>query len=195
MLDTHARKIVQPLLNKVANVFIKLKITPNMISFLALIVGIFAPISLLLFEMPILSVCILWFSGFLDAVDGTVARITNKTTGFGTVMDITFDRIVEISVIVVLAYLYADTEFYFIILLSAIIISMTVFLSVGASSKKESEKTFHYQAGLAERSEGFIFFSMMMLFPKYLEVIVIVFIVAILLTALWRFYEAKKVLD
>ncbi len=47
--------------------------------------------------MKILSVCILWFSGFLDAVDGTVARITNKTTGFGTVMDITFDRCINLT--------------------------------------------------------------------------------------------------
>jgi len=72
---------------------------------------------------------------------------------------------------------------------------MTVFLTVGALSDKYSEKSFYYQPGLAERTEGFIFFSLMMIFNNYINIIVIIFSLAILYTAIQRILEAKKILS
>ena len=40
---------------------------------------------------------------------------------------------------------------------------MTIFLTVGALAQNNGMKSFRYQAGLAERSEGFICFSFMIL--------------------------------
>ncbi len=193
MLDTHARKLVQPAISGVAKVCIKLKLTPNVVTTIALFLGVMASFILYFYE-PILAVIILWISGFLDALDGTIARMTNKTSQFGTVMDITFDRVVEIGIIISIATLYPKSSFNLMLLLGAIVLSITIFLSVGATSNKKSEKTFHYQAGLAERTEGFIFFSLMMLFPKVLNEIIIVFIIVIMITFVWRFFEAKKIL-
>jgi archaetidylinositol phosphate synthase len=71
---------------------------------------------------------------------------------------------------------------------------MTVFLTVGALSEKHSEKSFYYQPGLAERTEGFIFFSLMMIMQKHISIIAILFALTIFYTAAQRVIEAKKIL-
>ena len=73
--------------------------------------------------------------------------------------------------------------------------SMTIFLTVGALSEKKGVKSFYYQAGVAERSEGFIFFSLMILIPSYLGIITNIFSILIIITAMQRFLEAKRLLD
>lgn len=193
MLDTHARKYVNPFIEKGANFFIKIKLSADSVTILALLFGIFASI-LLYFDQNIVAVLILWLSGYLDAVDGAIARKTNSSSSFGTVLDITSDRIVEIGIIIVTGIKFVDVRFNLIILLSCILLSMVIFLTVGAVSEKSGIKSFYYQAGVAERSEGFIMFSIMMLSKTYLGLVINVFTFIILITALQRMIEARKIL-
>ena len=193
MLDTKGRKFVQPIIEVISNIFLSLGLKANTITFIAFIMGVFSAIAFY-FGNNLIAVILLWVSGLLDAVDGTMARKT-KTTPFGTILDITFDRIVEISIVVVIALKFPSNNFLLVILLSSIIVSMTIFLTVGALSEKHSEKSFYYQPGLAERTEGFIFFSLMMLFNSYINIIVIIFSLAIIFTAMQRILEAKKSLN
>lgn len=193
MLDTHARKYVNPFIEKGANFFIKLKLSADSVTILALSLGIFAS-TLLYFDQNIIAVLILWLSGYLDAVDGAIARKTNSSSSFGTVLDITSDRIVEIGIILVTGIKFVDVRFNLIILLSCILLSMVIFLTVGAVSEKSGIKSFYYQAGVAERSEGFIMFSIMMLSKTYLGVVINIFAFIILITALQRMIEARKIL-
>ncbi|RDY66633.1 CDP-alcohol phosphatidyltransferase family protein, partial [Halobacillus trueperi] len=55
-----------------------------------------------------------------------------------------------------------------LLLSTSIIVSITIFLVVGAVSEKAGIKSFYYQAGVAERTEGFLLFSLMILFPQFL---------------------------
>lgn len=193
MLDTKGRKFVQPIIETIAKLFLKLGFKANSITFLAFIIGILSAI-VFYFSYNLIAVIILWISGLLDAVDGTMARKT-KATAFGTILDITFDRVVEISIIVAIALKFPNNSFELVILLSSIILSMTIFLTVGALSDKYSEKSFYYQPGLAERTEGFIFFSLMILFNNFINIISIIFSLAIFYTAIQRILEAKRILN
>lgn len=193
MLDTHARKYVNPFIEKGANFFIKLKLTANNVTTIALLFGIISAI-LLYFDKNIMAVLFLWTSGYLDAIDGAIARKTNSSSSFGTVLDVTFDRIVEVGIIMVIGMKVVDVRFNLIILLSCILISMVIFLTVGAVSEKSGVKSFYYQAGVAERSEGFIMLSLMMLSNNYLYVIINVFSLLIIITAIQRINEARKIL-
>jgi archaetidylinositol phosphate synthase len=55
-------------------------------------------------------------------------------------------------------------------------------------------KSFYYQAGLAERTEGFILFSLMMLLPDYVLLITLLFFMVEVFTGLQRLNEARKLL-
>jgi len=193
MLDTHGRKYIQPIIKYFANKFIKMGFSANKVTLIAFILGLCVSLSIYL-DYSLVGIIFLWISGFLDAVDGTIARLKGSNF-FGALMDITFDRIVEIGMILVLAIKYPENIFLFLLLTSSIIISMTIFLTVGTLSSKISEKSFYYQAGLAERTEGFIFFTGMILFPQYIKIILIIFILIIIITAGQRMIEAKKILQ
>ncbi|MBS6506959.1 MAG: CDP-alcohol phosphatidyltransferase family protein [Paraclostridium bifermentans] len=193
MLDTHGRKYVDPIINCGANFFIKLNLTANNVTVIALLLGILTSVFIYI-DMNILAVITLWISGYLDAVDGSIARKTKTTSLFGTLMDITFDRIVETSIILSLAMRYSNARINFIVLLACIIISMTIFLTVGALVEKKGMKSFYYQAGVAERSEGFLMFSLMILVPNYIVIFTNLFSAIIFITIIQRIIEAKNIL-
>jgi phosphatidylglycerophosphate synthase len=193
MLDTHGRKYVEPIIESVANAFINRNISANKVTVLAFVLGISSG-GWMLLGQPLIATAVLWISGLLDAVDGAIARKTGTSSSWGALMDITFDRIVELSVIISLAILYPQARLVLIMLTGSIIISMTVFLTVGALSKNTKNKAFYYQAGLAERTEGFIMSSLMMLFSNHIIIITIVYFLAILFTAGQRLKEAYELL-
>ena len=194
MLDTHARKYVNPIIELGAEFLLKLKLTPNNVTILALLLGVSTSI-FLYFDMQIIAVTLLWVLGYLDAVDGAMARRSNSSSSFGTLLDIVSDRIVEVSIVLVLGLKFVDVRYNLIVLTVCILMSMTIFLTVGALSEKKGVKSFYYQAGVAERSEGFIFFSLMILIPSYLGIITNIFSILIIITAIQRFLEAKRLLD
>ena len=101
MLDTHARKLLQPFIEKTARFCIKKGLNADQITWIAFLSGLISSLAILL-ELPFPGLVLLWISGLLDAVDGTVARIQATSSPWGTLLDITFDRLVEISIIIVI---------------------------------------------------------------------------------------------
>ncbi|EPZ56495.1 putative membrane protein [[Clostridium] sordellii ATCC 9714] len=93
-----------------------------------------------------------------------------------------------------LALKYPLARMNFIVLLMCIIISMTIFLTVGALANKKGMKSFYYQAGVAERSEGFLFFSLIILLPKFIILLTNLFSLIIFITIIQRIIEAKNIL-
>ncbi len=194
MLDTYGRRYAKKVIVTGADKFINLGMDANGVTKLAFIVGIFSGVALF-FNLRILAVVLLWFSGYLDSVDGEIARKTNTTSDYGALMDIVFDRMVEAGIIAAIAINYQGSRVYLVFLSLSIILSMTIFLTVGALSEKRGVKAFYYQAGIAERTEGFIMFTLMILFINRVEIITIVFTAMILFTAFQRMKEGKKILQ
>lgn len=192
MIDTHARKYFNKFFSFGAYIFNKLHFTPNIITLFALIIGVCSSI-LFYYNYNIVSIIFLWISGYLDAVDGELSRLTNNSSSFGTILDIVFDRIVEISIIISASLKFENARIYLIFLCSSIILSMTIFLTVGAMSEKKGIKSFYYQAGLMERTEGFIMFTLMIILEKYINIITLIYAILIFFTAYQRFIEAKNI--
>lgn len=192
MLDTHARKYVQPSITKAASILLNLGLSANQVTVISFIIGSLSGI-LIYFDHPFWAVFVLWLSGFLDAVDGTMARKT-KPSSWGTLLDVSFDRLVEISVILGLAFRFPNSMWALLLLSVSIIYAMTIFLTVGAVSEKQGVKSFYYQAGLAERTEGFILFTLMILFSNYLTALTLLFFAIEIFTTFQRLLEAKKLL-
>ncbi|MGD7046505.1 CDP-alcohol phosphatidyltransferase family protein [Jeotgalibacillus proteolyticus] len=193
MLDTHARKYVQPVIQRTADRLLKVGLSANQVTVLSFLIGTSSGV-LVYFGLPWAAVIALWVSGYLDAVDGSMARAT-KPSPFGTVMDVTFDRIVEISVILGVAFLLPDILWAALLLMASIVVSMTIFLTVGNVSENNGVKSFRYQAGLAERTEGFIFLTALMIFQEYALWITLAFFAVEVFTAGQRFMEAKRLLS
>jgi archaetidylinositol phosphate synthase len=85
-------------LEPVAEVFVRLRITPNQISFLALIAGGVCAWLFFLHEYLLGSLALL-VSAIFDLIDGSVARKTGAHTNFGAVFDWIVDKYVDAIVL------------------------------------------------------------------------------------------------
>lgn len=193
MLDTHARKLIQPFFEGLASIFITIGLSPTQVTLIAGATGVCSALFVLI-NMPITAILLLWISGMLDAVDGTMARKLNQQTKWGTFLDILSDRLVEVTIILALATHHPDAIYGLLILTVTIILSLTAFFTAGTLVDLKSEKSFYYQAGLAERTEGFIFLTLMILLPAAFIWITLIFAAVVLFTAFQRSYQLYKIL-
>lgn len=193
MLDTHARKYANRLFSSVAAFLLRLGLTPNQVTALAFVLGM-ASGAVLYCGHPVIAVALLWLSGLLDAVDGEMARRSGRSSVRGAQMDIISDRLVELSIVWGLALRRPDCLLALLGLVSAILVSMTVFLTTGMLTPKKGKKSFYYQAGLMERTEGFLAFTVMMLFPSALSVLTWIYAGLIGVTILQRLRDANRIM-
>lgn len=189
MLDTYCRKYFDGAIHRTAKLFLKMRLRPTQVTVGAAIIGVGAAFAYGM-EMPIPSVLFLWLSGGLDAVDGAMARLGRQVSPVGTLLDIFFDRVVELSFIIAFALRHQEAVFNLLILACAIVLSMTVFLTSGNLLENTGVKSFRYQAGLMERTEGFIMFTIMILLDSYMGITALLYALLIYFTAGQRLISA-----
>jgi phosphatidylglycerophosphate synthase len=177
------------------------RVSSNTVTLLAFITGSLGAISIFLsglliwkIELIICAVSLIILSFFLDVLDGSLARIKGPTI-FGGILDIFSDRTVEVLIIISiisvdpLALMWPG-----IISLSSIILCITIFLLVGGSVKAEdldsTKKVIYYQSGIMERSETLIFLLLIIILIPWRNIILWIFALLVLLTALLRLRDA-----
>lgn len=192
MLDSHARRFVEPLIAAVARGFKRLGWSADAVSVSGMLLGV-AAAALVAGGQPWLAVVVLWLSGLLDAADGALARMT-QSSAMGAILDITFDRVVEIALVIALAWRFPEARLPLVALAGSIAIAMSLFLTIAAASQNSSRKAFHYAPGLGERTEAFITFTLMILDAPHLVVWTWVFVGVISFTMLQRLYHVRRLL-
>ncbi|MBJ7450147.1 MAG: CDP-alcohol phosphatidyltransferase family protein [Parachlamydiales bacterium] len=192
MLDTwSSRGFLSNLTRPFARQLIKRGISANQVTWIGLIFGV-AIMPALYYHFTTWATVLLILSGYCDALDGTIARITNTDSPKGAVLDILFDRIVEWSIIIGLFLAYPDRALCCLSILGAILFCTTSFLVVGIFTPNASLKSFHNSPGLVERAEAFGFFMAMIIFPSLFEYLAILFVLLTMLTALVRVIEFQR---
>ncbi|MDP3267842.1 MAG: CDP-alcohol phosphatidyltransferase family protein [Legionella sp.] len=189
MIEEYLRQPYQfYFINPLAN-YLQNKVTPNQITILSGVLGLFV-LPTLLMNYVYFSIFLLVLSGICDTLDGTLARMQQKSSDWGSVLDIICDRIVEITVVLSLfAIAPAERGTPALLMLASMLLCITSFLVVGIFTVNETHKSFHYSPGLMERAEAFIFFIAMMLWPHYFNILAFLFIALVLLTAIIRLMQ------
>ena len=167
-------------------------VTPNRITFTSCLFGIaFTPLAYL--GSPGLACLTLLISGYLDTLDGTLARLKGESSPAGATLDIVADRLVEFSVIVGI-YLIApeSRSFAALFMLGSVLLCVTTFLVVGIFEAHSGEKSFHYSLGLMERAEAFAFFILIILKPAWFPFLAWSFTSLVTLTACIRIHQFTK---
>ena len=193
MIDTFFRKpyqklLIDPLLPSLS----KWNFSPTSCTWGALLSGILT-FPALAWGYPLPALFLLFFSGYLDTLDGSIARYQGKSSNSGAMLDIISDRTVESSVIM---GLYAidplSRGWLCLFMLASVLLCVTTFLVAGIFVQQESEKSFYYSPGLMERSEAFIFFGLMIAFPFAFTPLAILFSILVAWTAVKRLYEFSR---
>ncbi|HRD69750.1 MAG TPA: CDP-alcohol phosphatidyltransferase family protein [Legionella sp.] len=189
MIEEYFRQPYQVyFINPLAN-YLQTKVTPNQITVLSGVLGLLV-LPTLLMNYVYFSIFLLILSGICDTLDGTLARMQQTSSDWGSVLDIICDRIVEITVVLSLfAIAPAERGAPALLMLASMLLCITSFLVVGIFTVNETHKSFHYSPGLMERAEAFIFFIAMMLWPHYFNFLAFLFIALVLLTAIIRLMQ------
>ncbi len=141
---------------KIGIAFSKLRLTPNQWTLISVIPVLFS-LYFLAQSQFVPAAILLLISAFLDLVDGSVARVTGKTTLKGAYLDTIMDRYIEF--IIILGILIAGLPSFLIpvsvwILVYMFGAMMTTYAKAAAKEKGLSKEEI--KGGILERAERLI---------------------------------------
>ena len=188
MIDTRLRHYVQAAFDFMAKPFVALRITPNQMTIAAGLFGLAGCVVLLMGFPGSLGIVFLLglISALLDILDGTVARLTGKSSPLGAFLDLMLDRIVEVCFIMAFALRFPQTHWPGTVFLALVIVNFSAFLLAGSLFKNTGKKSMHYEDGLVERTETFLLFTLMLIFPKAAPIFIWAFNALMMYTAYRR---------
>lgn len=193
MLDTKARKYIDQPIEALARVFERLKWHPDHVTLLAFAVGLCSA-GILALGYTWLSVVLLWISGLLDVIDGKLARLTNQSSKSGAFLDMILDRMVEGFFVLGIVVATPEAAISVILFLISVIFNFSTFLAAGALMANTGKKSMHYDVGLMERTETFIFLTLAVVLIDYRVSLIILMVCLIMVTGIIRFIRIYKYL-
>jgi|Deesub1362A_J573_1020465.scaffolds.fasta_scaffold00218_20 archaetidylinositol phosphate synthase len=160
-------------------------ITPNHLTFLGLVLG-FGSAYLIATGNLMLGATFILLSGFMDMLDGALARNQNFTTEFGGFLDSVFDRYVDVAIFIGLGIYGISWVYVSLAMTGALLVSYT-----RARAENVIEKC---DVGIAERGERLIILFIGIVTGN-VEYAVILIAVLAHLTAVHRVYHTHRVLS
>ncbi|MFY0654154.1 MAG: CDP-alcohol phosphatidyltransferase family protein [Cyclobacteriaceae bacterium] len=140
MLKKYGQPLVYKLINPLINLLIKLKVSPNTITTIGLIINVGAAVVFIVgaetAERSDLSYvgwagALILFGGLFDMIDGRLARIGNMSSTYGALYDSVLDRWSEIVMFFGVAYFlishdyFLSSMFVFFALTGSVMVSYT----------------------------------------------------------------------
>jgi len=181
-------------LDGLARALVRSGVTPNGLSYAALLLGLIAA-AFFYIDRGWWAFLVLLASGLLDAVDGRVARLGPGSTPWGGVLDLTFDRIVEASVLLGIALPHPEYHVPALVLACTWYVNLCVFLAVGAASDRQTAKVIDYPPGLLERSELLLLLLVVVALPAAVPFAVYVYAILEVVTGAQRFSWGRRALE
>jgi CDP-diacylglycerol--glycerol-3-phosphate 3-phosphatidyltransferase len=179
---------------RIANIFISLKLSPNFISISALLLGAATGILFVLGQTLWAGIVII-LCGLFDVLDGQVASKTNRKSLFGAIFDSSLDRYSEFFIYLGLAYYFRDhwaLWLCFITFFGALMVSYTRARAEGLG--------IECQVGIMQRAEriallalGSLLGSAFKVFDPVMIAVLISIAVISNFTAFQRIFYVKKV--
>ncbi len=203
MLDRILRNIKEillyPFAKQAGNV-----VHPNAITLISFAFGLVSVYFII--ERSFMTALVFWIlNRIFDGLDGTVARITGKSSDFGAYLDIVLDFIIYSAIPVAFVFSTQSQDNYFIlsVLLSSYYVNAAswMYLSsilekrgLGASSNNEMT-SITMPSSIADGTMTIIFYTMFFIFPSYLKLIFALFIILVLVSIVqrivWAYFKIR----
>lgn len=191
------RRVFKPLVKSVAKFLSRIGVTPNLATFIMLCFSILSYVTLVCFSNLFLFSIFVFITGFLDGVDGAIARIKKKATLFGGFFDSVMDRISEFVIFFALL-IYSWNSLLWGIIDMKFIIFVSFFSSIMISYlRSRAEVFFKGDFGLMARSERLFYLVITMMianFYGYFNEFLFIFMLLVLTTAFFRYFKTAKLL-
>jgi CDP-diacylglycerol--glycerol-3-phosphate 3-phosphatidyltransferase len=172
------------LLDRIVGALAATGINPNLLTFLGLVVNFGAAASFAVGNFRAGAI-IIFFAGFLDMLDGQVARRQNRVTAFGAFYDSTLDRYADMALYMGLLVYYSVSGRTPYVVLAAVATAGSVMVSY-ARARAESLIPL-CKVGFMERPERMVLLIIGGLFNRMAQVLWVIAVVSTI-TVIHRIY-------
>jgi CDP-diacylglycerol--glycerol-3-phosphate 3-phosphatidyltransferase len=178
-------------LRAIINVSVALRIHPNVLTLIGVLINVGAACALGL-DRFILAGLIIIAGNIFDFIDGKVAHITNTVSRFGAFWDSTLDRFSDMALFLGLIYLYSNlrrTDYVMVAALAMMFTIMTSYARARAESLIDKCKV-----GFMERPERIVLF-MIGAFTNRMAAVLWVILILSIVTVVNRIHYTYLVLN
>src|ERR1035441_5688712 len=180
------------IINRIVRWLALSKIHPNVLTFIGLVINIWAAWLLSQGNFRWAGVVVIC-AGLFDMVDGRVARATSQVTRFGGFFDSVVDRYSDLALYMGLLVYYASINRFFYIVLTAVVMTGSVMVSY---SRARAENTIpRCKVGFLERPERIVLLIIGALFGRMAAVLWVIAIlsnVTVIHRMIYTWQECKK---
>ncbi|BBL80702.1 CDP-diacylglycerol--inositol 3-phosphatidyltransferase [Rubrobacter xylanophilus] len=151
-----SKEALRQLLNPLVRVLSRLRVRPNTLTVTGWVLSVAAAI---LFGAGYvrLAGAVMLLGGLFDALDGAVARESNRMSSFGAFLDSTLDRLSEAAIFVGMIFLYATRDHPYLALLAAT--AMTFSLLTSYTRARAEGLGMECRVGILERAGRVVLLS------------------------------------
>ena len=200
MFDQYFRQILPSLVKPLVVLCQKYQLKPNHLTLIGLL-GAMLAACLIWLEHNYWALAIWWLSRLFDGLDGIVARETKQQTEFGGYLDILCDMAAYSLMIVAFALQKTTFLLYWLLILLGYVLCITTTLALSSLLEKKkhalgnNNRSLQMTAGLAEATETNLAYTLFILFPAFLQVWLILWVLVLAYTVLQRTLLARKLLN
>jgi CDP-diacylglycerol--glycerol-3-phosphate 3-phosphatidyltransferase len=152
--NAKARRSLARFVDPVARLMLRLKVTPDGITWFGCGATIFVSVAFLAQGKFLIGAILFGLFGLIDVLDGTMARMLGTAGPWGAFLDSTLDRISDSAVICALIYFYVNTEAKSNqMAVIAGIVSLVMSLMTSYARAKAESLGATCTVGIAERAE------------------------------------------
>ena len=182
-------------INRIVSWLALSKIHPNVLTFLGLLINIWAAWLLARGSFTWAGVVVIG-AGLFDMVDGRVARATDQVTRFGGFFDSVMDRYSDLALYMGLLVYYASINRFFYIVLTAIVMTGSVMISY---TRARAENAIpKCKVGFLERPERVVLIILGALLDRMAAVLWVIAVLSnltVIHRMIYTFQEARRLED
>ncbi len=172
---------------------------PNVISFIAMSVGVITIVAILN-QLYVIGLVLWLLNRVLDGLDGVIARVHDKQSDFGGYLDLLLDFVVYLAIPIAFLWVMPTQVNLWagIALLAAYVINLLSWNSLSALLEKRQYQSegrltsIEMPSGLIEGLETIIFYCLFFLVPSYLAILFVTMAVLVFFTAGQRVWWAYR---
>lgn len=186
----------------VVNLLSRTPITPNTITWAGFFLSLTAATLIITNNLIAAGITVL-IAGFFDILDGALARLTNQTTRFGTILDSILDRVSEAALllgILALFLLSPESSLFFKLIpkqwsIGLVNLALLASLLVSYIRARAETQGLECQVGIFTRNERMITLTLGLLLSQFesaLSIALVIIAVFSLFTAGQRLHYVRK---
>lgn len=198
MFDSIARPVKDRVLTPIARTAARF-ISPNGATWLAFAFGIASTAAILLGNSAL--ALLFWLlNRFVDGLDGSIARVSNRQSDFGGYLDIMLDFVIYAAIPLALVLAQPSQERWqsLAVMLALFYVNgaswmyLSALLEKGAVKKADTLTSISMPAGIIEGSETVILFTLFFLLPSHVTLLMYIMSAALIPGIIARLLWARR---